>query len=81
MAGINNTLFGPLGEKYCFLFYLLSVVGLVFLIMTLASGLFMAFSGKTASMPVIFATVWLSIIYGIMYLQNRLLYSMCEKTI
>lgn len=81
MAGINDTLFGPLGEKYCFLFYLLSVVGFVLLALTVVSGLFLVFTSKGNKLQLLLGTLWLAIVYGFLYLQNRLLYSICEKSL
>jgi len=64
----------------CLWFYMLSIIGFVFLIFTLVSGVWYGISKrKDASFYV--TLVLLSLGYFIFYFQNRLLYSMCSKVI
>lgn len=72
-------LFGPLPTDYCSLFFYLSVFGLVFFFLVLFSGLFMIFSKKVGA-SFYFYLLWLLVIYGVVYIQNRLLYNMCKRS-
>jgi hypothetical protein len=84
------TLFGPLdASKYCWLFYILSVVGFVLLALVLivaVVGLVVAQrSGKSAKAKqgawVVFGGVMLiSVQYAYLYFTNRLLYTMCSTS-
>lgn len=73
-------IFSPLGNKYCVWFYYLSVIGVIFIIMTIISGLYVGLKTKKGFdfYYLIFMT---SFIYFIFYFQNRLLYSMCQKSL
>lgn len=75
---MNNTdsLFGPLGREYCIWFYFLSVVGFISMMFVLISGIALGFSKKAGATFYfnLFAGV---ILYGMIYLQNRLLHTMC----
>jgi len=72
-----QNLFGPLGRKYCVWFYWLAVLGFIFLIFTLITGIAMMFSEKRMRPEILYSVLSTSIMYGIFYFQNRLLYSMC----
>ena len=74
-----DNLFGPLSRKYCVWFYWLSVIGFIFLVFVLISGLWAAFTMKVPKTFYynLFTTV---VIYLIFYFQNRLLYTMCVGT-
>ena len=76
---LSDTLFGSLGKKYCTYFYLLSVAGFFFVILMLLSFIMAMFS-KKMDMKIMFAILYAGIIYGMFYLQNRILYSMCMHT-
>jgi hypothetical protein len=73
-----NSLFGPLGKKYCNLFLLLSAVALVFLVMAVI-GLILTFANKKVNGMAVLGTVAVSVTYLIMYTQNRILYNMCKS--
>ena len=73
-----NSLFGPLGKKYCNLFLLLSAIALVFLVMAVVGLLFM-FSKKKVDGSAILGAVIVGVTYLIMYTQNRILYNMCKS--
>lgn len=72
-----NNLFGPLSKQYCIWFYWLSVLGFIFLILTIVSGLIMLVSQKKFDGNLLHSVVLTAIMYAIFYFQNRLLYSMC----
>ena len=77
MADLMNSLFGPLDRKFCDWFFLLSLIGLILLVILLAGSMVALFKGKLNFMVML--PVALS--YGIFYLQNRLLYNMCQTSL
>lgn len=78
-SGIHN-LVGPIDKKYCFYFYLLSIIAIFFFAIVLVG---VVYTGITKKMGVAF--YGLSILYSfqfiLVYLQNRLLYNMCVNSI
>ncbi len=70
-------LFGPLSREYCLWFYWLSVLGFIFLVLTVVGGLVMMLTDKKFKPELLHSVVMTAIMYGIFYFQNRLLYSMC----
>jgi len=64
----------------CLWFYMLSIIGFVFLVFSLVSGIWYGIS-KRKDASFYLALVLLSLGYFIFYFQNRLLYSMCSKVI
>ncbi len=74
-----DTLFGPLNKNYCFYFYILSVFGLISLVLLVITTLFVGVSTrKSGSFYMQMLSV--AVIYGMMYLQNRLLFNMCNNS-
>lgn len=72
-----NDLFGPLRKEYCYYFYALSLFGLISLVLLVLSSLILVVSGKYSAgfnMQMFVAVV----AYGMLYLQNRLLFNMCK---
>ena len=78
MASLNDTLYGPLGKNYCFYFYFLSVIGFISLLLILISTLFIGIY-KKKGYEFYLQGFTLAIVYGMLYLQNRLLFNMCES--
>jgi hypothetical protein len=74
-----NLLFGPLDRKYCLLFYILTVLAFVALILFVLSGLYIGIS-KRRGIEYYFLTLFVAFFYVFNYLQNRLLYSMCVNS-
>ena len=73
-------LFGPLQKEYCIWFYFLSVIGFVLFVLLLISGIFLGLSkGKGAEYY--YYLFIASLAYGIFYFQNRLLFTMCSKSL
>jgi len=70
-------LFGPLSRQYCVWFYWLAVLGFIFILLTILSGVTLMFSEKKFRPELLHSIVMTSVMYGIFYFQNRLLYSMC----
>ena len=62
----------------CLWFYLLSIIGFVFLVFSLITGFWFGIYKKKDSSFFV-GVILLSLGYFIFYFQNRLLYSMCSK--
>lgn len=80
MSSLQDKLFGHLGKDYCILFYALSLVGLVSLLLIFTTTVYMMlFSStkKTFGVKEGVAALTTSVIYFVIYLQNRLLYNIC----
>jgi len=75
-----NNLVGPIGEQYCYYFYILSVLAVVFFGIIFVG---IIYTGVTKKMG--FSFYFLSLVYSmqflLVYLQNRLLYNMCIHSI
>ena len=80
MPSLNDTLFGPLPKQYCELFYYLSVFSFVFLVLLIISTIGLSLS-KRQSGAFYMQTVSIAIVYGIAYLQTRLLNTMCVNSL
>ena len=76
-----DTLFGPFqNHDLCLWFYFLSVIGFVLLVFVVLTSLFVGITKRKNPMfflSILFVASW----YAIFYFQNRLLYSMCVKSI
>ena len=73
-------LFGPLPEIYCLYFYGMSVFTFILLVFALVNVVYLVFSKKT-NKQLIVPGLFLILSYFLMYIQNRLLNTMCEKTL
>jgi len=71
-----DTLFGPLDQKYCDYFYILSVLGFVLLAIFMISSLFVGLS-KRKGVDYYIQMIGVALGYGLFYFQNRLLHTMC----
>jgi hypothetical protein len=80
MGDLADKLFGVLPKEYCALFYYLSVLGFVWLIVALTLFISMAVS-KRRDMSFFVSALLALIGYGVFYLQNRLLHSMCAHSL
>jgi hypothetical protein len=76
MDNLQQLLFGPLGKQYCLYFYILSVIGLVFVVIILVSAFVLGIS-KRKGLDFYMSAVIGTLGYAIFYFQNRLLYTMC----
>ena len=80
LSGVANDIVGPISEKYCFYFYILSMLAVVFFAIIFVGILW---TGVTKKMG--FSFFFLSLLYStqflLIYLQNRLLYNMCIRSI
>ena len=73
-------IYGPISQKYCLYFYILSVIGFVLLLFVVIATVYQGFTKKH---PISFylSMVMLAVLYAMFYLQNRLLYNMCVGTL
>jgi hypothetical protein len=75
------SIFAPFEKRdFCLWFYFLSILGFVFLFMTVFSMLFIGIS-KKKDFTFYLQMFFVALGYFIFYFQNRLLYSMCSKSI
>jgi hypothetical protein len=72
----DNTFFGPLNKQYCIYFYFLSLFGFMLLVVFLFSSLLVGLN-KRKGLDYYMQVVGISLGYGMLYFQNRLLHSMC----
>ena len=70
-------IYGPISQKYCFYFYILSAIGFILLLVVLLATVYQSFT-KKHPMSFYLNMIMLAILYGMFYLQNRLLYNMCN---
>tara|TARA_Y100000591_G_C21685478_1_gene620327 strand:- start:371 stop:604 length:234 start_codon:yes stop_codon:yes gene_type:complete len=73
MNTLENLFFSPLGKEYCLLFYYSAIIAFVIFAMGMAGGVYHVMTGRMT----LFALVLSLVSPGILYLNNRLLYSMC----
>ena len=80
MANGFDAFFGPLSKKYCYYFYILSIIGMILTIgvafLGITSGII-----KKKGISFYISLIPLIIVYGTVYFQNRLLYNMCSHTV
>ena len=76
MAEILDKLFGPISKEYCLLFYFFSIYGFVAMVLLLLIGLFIGIT-KRRGIDWYLGILSVSLFYFVIYLQNRLLHTMC----
>ena len=76
----GGSLFGAIGKEYCLYFYLLSVIGLFLFVVALFGAVYVGLS-KGKGVDYFLPAIAASLVYFLTYLQNRLLYNMCAKTL
>jgi hypothetical protein len=79
MSSLNDTLFGPLGSQFCLYFYILSAIAFIFMVISILGFIIQLFS-KKMDMKVVLGVIMVAGTYGIVYMQNRLLYNMCNRS-
>ena len=75
-----NTLFGPLSGEYCLYFYYLSILSFFLIAMTIVGGV-VAGIQKGKGLSFYISILGASVAYLIAYFVNRLMYSMCSKSL
>jgi len=82
MANFMDQYFGPLPREYCVYFYVLSIVfGIMFVISGVSIAYFMITHIKKVNTMFIVNSVFILFNSFLAYLANRLLHSMCVKSI
>ena len=70
---LQDALFSPIGKHYCLFFYYTSVIAFIFFVIALVGGTYKVFKGDLGPF-----SLFLGLLSpGILYFNNRLLYSMC----
>ena len=70
---MTNNFLGQFSGEYCIYFYVLTVISLIGLIVTLVNGAFLISKKKVDALQMVVSVT----AAGLIYFQNRLLYSMC----
>lgn len=73
MNSLEDLFFSPLGKEYCLLFYYSSVMAFIIFALGLIGGVYHVMTGRMNMFMLVLSLVS----PGILYLNNRLLYSMC----
>ena len=82
MDNFMNTYFGPLGEEYCVYFYALSIFfGIAFVLTLISTVTYMLMHVNKINMSFLMHTFFVLLNSFLAYLVNRLLHSMCMKSI
>ena len=82
MTNLQNLFFGPLNKNACFYFYFLSAFFFFLLVITLVADLlFLVRRSKELNIRVFTSGLLLTFNVFVAYFVNRLLYSMCSKTL
>jgi hypothetical protein len=77
-----NNIVGPLPQKYCMLFYVLSIVSFITFILSIFSILYAVFLSKTKMGTSMIMNIGLvSLSQLLMYVQTRIFYNMCINSI
>ncbi len=82
MNSFMNTYFGPLSREYCVYFYALSIVfGLIFVFSVLSFSYFMITHRNKINAMFIANVVLILTNTFLAYISNRLLHTMCVKSV
>jgi len=82
MNKLVDMFFGPLNKDMCFYFMIVGFIALFFLGMTILGFLgYLVFNFKKINAMMIMNLFVMSISYFVAYLVNRILYTMCMKTL
>ena len=82
MDSFMNTYFGPLGEEYCAYFYILSIFfGITFVLTVISIVAYMVTHMSKIDMKFLMNTFFILVNSFLAYLVNRLLHTMCMKSI
>lgn len=82
MTSLMDQYFGPLPREYCVYFYALSIVfGFIFIMSAVSIAYFMITHMKKINTMFIVNSVFILLNSFLAYLANRLLHTMCVKSI
>lgn len=77
----NEFIMGPINEKYCNIFYFIAIFVFISLILGICGMIYTILSGTRVSSTILLAWVSQIVAYFIIYLENRILYNMCQKVL
>ena len=77
---LMDTLFGELPKNYCIYFLAISMFTLFTLVVLLVSSLTLFFMSGGKHRMISYAMFGTLVLYGAMYLQNRMMYHMCKNS-
>lgn len=80
MSDFMNTVFGPLSGEYCLYFFYLSIFSFFLFTITIVAGVVMGLQ-KGKSFGFYVSLVGASLIYLVTYFVNRLMFSICSKSL
>ena len=80
MSDFMNTVFGPLSGEYCLYFFYLSIFSFFLFTITIVAGVVMGLR-RDKSFGFYVSLVGASLIYLVTYFVNRLMFSICSKTL
>ncbi len=82
MNSFMNNYFGPLPREYCVYFYFLSIIfGMIFMFSAISIAYFMIMHFKKVNVMFISNSFLVLINTFLAYIANRLLHTMCVKSI
>ena len=82
MEDLMNYLFGPLEKSYyCNFFLVITIFIFVFFVFSMIVLGYQVFYDKGVSAPMLITTIGTVTLYFILYLQSRIMYSVCLGTI
>lgn len=80
MQNIMDLIYGPLPKDYCNFFYIFSIIGFIYFILALISFTYLAVI-KKRSVGFYLQSLYVLGAFFIFYFQNRLLHTMCVRSI
>ena len=77
---MNSVIVGPIGREYCLYFYIMSIVAIISAALVFIPSVYWGLTHKEGVKYFLmsFANI---VLFLLAYLQNRLLYNMCGKTL
>lgn len=81
MNNFIEQVFGPLDTRFCDYFFILSVLGFVFLFLLFVSAVSVIISSKRLPDGFFMQLINMALVYFILYFQNRLLFNMCKGSL
>ncbi len=82
MDNFMNTYFGPIGKEYCVYFYALSIIaGITFAISLVSAVAFMVMHFNKVNTMFIANSALIVFNTFLVYISNRLLHTMCVKSL
>jgi len=81
MSDFQRTFFSPLGKEYCWYFYFLALIALVLILLKALNIIYSLFTKKEKDSTRYASDFILLLSLLLSYFVNRLLYSMCTRSL